>query len=52
MVDYPSVKFKADQLPGVNWLMGEKSGKPRVVQQSELVEVSSLVCHHAGVNIV
>ena len=46
------MKFKADQLPGIDWLLGEKSREPRVVQQCELIEVTPLVCHHAGVNIV
>ena len=46
------MKFKADQLPEVDWLLGEKSREPRVIQQSELVEITPLMCHHAGVDIV
>ena len=46
------MKLKADQLPVVDGLLGKKSREPRAVQQSELVEVTPLVCHHAGVDIV
>ena len=32
VVDQPSLKLKVDQLPRVDWLLGEKSWEPGVVQ--------------------
>ena len=52
VIVYPALKLKTDQLAGVDWLAGEESGEPRVVQQCELVEVVSLMCHHSGVDVV
>ena len=52
VISQPSLKLKADQLAGVDWLVGENSGEPRIVDQSELVEVTPFVCHHSGVDII
>ena len=52
MIFYPPLQLYADQLPRVDWLLGEESWEPRVVQESELVEVPPFMCHHAGVDIV
>ena len=52
VISYPALKLKTDQLAGVDWLVGENSGEPWIVQQSELVEVTPFVCHHSGVDVV
>ena len=52
MIFYPPLQLYADQLPRVDWLLGEESWEPRVVQESELVEVTPFMCHQAGVDIV
>ena len=52
VIVYPALKLKTDQLARVDWLEREESGEPGIVQQSELVEVASLMCYHAEVDII
>ena len=48
----PPVQLQTNDLPRVNRLLGEESGEPGVVKQSELVEVSPFVSHHPGVDVL
>ena len=41
----PSVQLHTHELPRVDRLLGQESGEPRVVQPSELIEITSLVGH-------
>ena len=52
VINYPALKLKTYQLAGVDWLVGENSWEPRIVDQGELVEVAPLVCHNSGVDII
>ena len=48
----PPEQLLTDQLPRFDGLLGEESWEPRVVQESELVEVTPFMCHQVGVDIV